>query len=153
MTLRRKLGIAGIILFAIVALCCFASDTFRAYVYFGWRAAYLAVHPDPPRCKARAVDLQARVELIQRDAKNSLKVGTKKDDLVHFFASENIPLSFSQIGQSSEATGTISFKGLPECANIACGDDSALIGIRVKVDVDGTVISDPTVTGMYTDCL
>ncbi len=42
---------------------------------------------------------------------------------------------------------------LAECENLACGDDSSLIGVRVKVDIDGTVLADPVVIGMYTDCL
>jgi len=90
---------------------------------------------------------------MQRNAKHSLKVGTRKDDVVRFFASKNIPLSFEQIGQDHEATGTVYFKGLAECEIFACGDDSALIGVRVKADIDGTVLSDPVVIGMYTDCL
>ena len=73
--------------------------------------------------------------------------------MVRFFASEKVPLTFNPIGQDREATGTLYFKGLAECENLACGDDSALIGVRVKVDVDGTVASDPVVIGMYTDCL
>lgn len=73
--------------------------------------------------------------------------------MAHFFASENIPLTIDQIGQDYVATGTVYLKGLAECENFACGDDSALIGVRVKVDIDGTVVSDPVVIGMYTDCL
>jgi hypothetical protein len=111
------------------------------------------MHPPPPRCKQRAADFTAKVELIQRHAKNSLKVGTKKEDVVRFFASESIPLTFDQIVRDQEAMGTIYVKGLPECESMACGDDSALIGVRVKVDADGTVLSDPSVVGMYADCL
>jgi hypothetical protein len=73
--------------------------------------------------------------------------------VVRFFASENIPLTFNQIGQDHEASGTVYFKGLAECESFACGDDSTLIGVRVKVDIDGTVLSDPVVIGMYTNCL
>jgi len=90
---------------------------------------------------------------MQRDAKNALKIGTKKDDVVRFFATENVPLTFDQIGQNREARGTLYFKGLSECENVACGDDSALIGVRVTVDIDGTVVSDPVVVGMYTNCV
>jgi len=90
---------------------------------------------------------------MQRDARNSLKVGTTKEDVARFFASENTPLTINESGQNHEAIGTLYFKGLAECQNVACGDDSALIGIRVKVDANGTVVSDPVVIGMYTDCL
>ncbi len=73
--------------------------------------------------------------------------------MIRFFASENIPLTFDLVGQDKEATGTLNFKGLAECENLACGDDSTSIGVRVKVDIDGTVVSDPVVIGIYTNCL
>lgn len=153
MTVRRKLGIAAIVLFAIGVVCWFVVDDFRSIAYLAWRGAYFAVHPVPPRCKQRAAEFRAKVELIQRDAKDSRKVGTMKDGVARFFASENVPLIFDQIGQDNEATGTVDFKGLAECGNVACGDDSTSIGVRVKVDVDGTVVSDPVVIGIYTNCL
>jgi len=43
--------------------------------------------------------------------------------------------------------------GLVECSSLACGDDSSLIGVQVDVDGNGTVVSDPVVVGMYTDCM
>lgn len=153
MILRRKIGSAAIALLAMGVVCWFAVGDFRSWVYFAMRGAYFAVHPVPLRCKQRAAEFRAKVELVQRDAKDSLKVGARKDDVVRFFASEKVPLSFDQIGRDREATGTLYFKGLTECENIACGDDSALVGVRVKVDVDGTVVSDPVVIGIYTDCL
>jgi hypothetical protein len=73
--------------------------------------------------------------------------------VARFFASENVPLTFDQIGQDYQATGTLYLEGLAECENFACGDDGALIGVRVKVDANGTVMSDPIVIGMYTDCM
>jgi len=153
MPFRRKLGIAAIALLVIGAVSSLAVGDFRSFVCLALRAAHFAVHPVPSRCKERAAEFQAREEFIQRNAKNSLKVGARKDDVSHFFASENIPFTIIQIGQDHEATGTVYLKGLAECENLACGDDSALIGVRVKVDVDGTVVSDPVVIGMYTDCL
>lgn len=111
------------------------------------------MHPAPPRCKQRAVEFKAKVELLQRQAKGSLKIGTKKDGVIQFFAAENVPLSFDEIGQDREARGTLFFKGLAECGNIACGDDSAMIGIRVRVDFDGAVLSDPEVVGIYSNCV
>lgn len=153
MTLRRKLGIAAIVLLAIGILSWFSVDSFRNWVYFAMRGAYFAVHPVSHHCKERAAEFKAKVDLIQRDAQNSLKLAAKKEDVTRFFASENIPLTFDQIGQEREATGTVYLKGLPEYQNFACGDDSALIGVRVKVDSNGTVVSDPVVIGMYTNCL
>jgi hypothetical protein len=153
MTFRRKLGIAAVALLAISSVSWFASNNFRVFVLLAGRGAYFAVHPSPPQCKERAAEFQAKVELVQRDAKNSLKVGTNRDDVARFFASENIPLTLDQIAQDHKATGTLHFKGLAECENFACGDDSSLIGVRVKVDSHGTVVSDPVVIGMYTDCM
>ena len=153
MKFLRKLGIAAIVLLAIGAIAWFASDRFRDSVFMTGRIAYFAVHRTPPQCKKRADEFQAKVEIIRRDARSSLQVGTKKDGVARFFASENIALTFDRIGQDNEATGTIYFKGIAECENVACGDDSSLIGVRVKVDANGTVISDPVVIGMYTDCL
>jgi len=149
----RKLGLAAIVLLVVGTVTWFASDRFRALVFFALRGAHFAVHPNPPQCKKRADEFQAKVEVIRQDAKRSLQVGTKKEGVARFFASENIPLTFDQIGPNHEATGTIYFKGIAECENVACGDDSSLIGVRVKVDIDGTVLSDPVVIGMYTDCL
>jgi hypothetical protein len=39
------------------------------------------------------------------------------------------------------------------CGPLGCGTDSALIGVRVKLDSAGAVAEKPTVVGMYTDCL
>jgi len=36
---------------------------------------------------------------------------------------------------------------------LGCGTDDALIGVRVKVDADGTVTGEPEVVDMYTNCL
>ena len=153
MNFLRKLCIAAIVLLAIGVVSWFASDKFRDLVLLAVRGAYIAARPNSPQCKKRAEEFQAKVEVIKRDAKKSLKVGAKKDDVARFFASENIPPTFDQIGPDHEATGTIYFKGIAECENLACGDDSSLIGVRVKVDIDGTVLADPVVIGMYTDCL
>jgi hypothetical protein len=94
------------------------------------------------------------VERIKADAKNSLKPGTKKPDVVRFFASQNIPLAFFPAEHNREyATGTVYVSGLAVCENVACGDDAALIGLSVIMDGNGTVVSDPEVVGMYTNCL
>ena len=153
MTLRRKVSIAALSAVAVGFFCWFTIGDFRSMVYFALRGAYFAVHPVPPSCKKRAAEFRDKVDLMQRDAKNSLKAGTKKDEVVRFFASKNVPLTFDQMGQDHWAMGTLYFRGLAECENFACGDDSALIGVRVKVDINGTVVSEPVVIGMYTDCL
>jgi hypothetical protein len=150
MKLRWKLGI-GIpaALLVVGVVCWFTVPYFRFWVWM----AYQSVRPIPPRCKQRSADFQARVERIKTEANSSLRPGTKKAGVISFFASENIPVDFHQTPVGNEASGQIYITGLPECASAACGDDSALIGVRVDVDGSGTVVSDPVVVGMYTDCL
>jgi hypothetical protein len=97
-------------------------------------------------CKHRGAALSARVETLKREAHERLKVGTKKDAVIRFFAENDIPVTFN----GDEASGTVSTSG---CAPSGCGSDAALLGLRVKVDEAGTVISEPDVGAMYTDCL
>jgi hypothetical protein len=97
--------------------------------------------------------LDARANQIEADAKLSLKPGTKKADVTAFFASEKIPMDSYKLAGQNVVSGQIYVKGLAECSSVACGDDSALIGVSVDVDKNGTVISDPTVVKMYTNCL
>jgi hypothetical protein len=97
-------------------------------------------------CKQRGAALAAREEKLKRDAHQNLKIGTKREDVVRFFAENGIPLTFVE----GEATGTIYTTG---CAPTGCGTDDALLGLRVNVDKTGTVISEPVVGGIYTNCL
>ena len=150
MKLRWKLGIGlPVALLAIGTVCWFTSVHCR---FLMWEA-YQFVRPVPMRCKQRSADFGARVKRIEANAKISLKPGTKKADVTSFFASEKIPMGFYQIAGQNEVSGQIFVTGLSECSSVACGDDSALIGVRVDVDENGTVVSDPVVVGMYTNCL
>jgi hypothetical protein len=51
----------------------------------------------------------------------------------------------------NEAIGEIHIHG--GCAPKGCGTDDVLLGLRVNVDAAGTVLSEPVVMGMFTDCL
>lgn len=97
-------------------------------------------------CKQRGSAYRARAEELRRDAHEQLKVGTKKEAVIRFFTENGLPVTFIH----GEATGTIRMTG---CAPSGCGSDAALLGLRVKVDAAGTVISEPVVGAMYTDCL
>lgn len=97
-------------------------------------------------CKQRGAAYSARVETLKQKAHEQLKIGTKKDAVVRFFAENGIPVTFSR----DEASGRISTTG---CAPSGCGSDAALLGLRVKVDEAGTVVSEPVVRALYTDCL
>jgi len=98
------------------------------------------------KCRQRGAVLARRVESIKQDAHERLKIGTKRDDVSRFFVEHAIPFEILD----SEAIGTLRTSG---CAPLGCGTDSALIGVRVKLDRDGTVAHEPTVADMYTDCL
>jgi hypothetical protein len=97
-------------------------------------------------CKQRGAAYQARVKSLKQVALEQLKIGTKKADVVRFFAENKFPLSFDK----SEATGTIYTTG---CSPFGCGTDEALIGISVDLDEAGNVKSKPVVVGFYMNCL
>jgi hypothetical protein len=97
-------------------------------------------------CKQQGAALTARVKTLEREAHEELSIGTRKDAVIRFFAENSIPLTFVR----DEATGTIYTTG---CAPTGCGSDAALLGLRVKVDKEGTVMSEPVVVSLYTDCL
>jgi hypothetical protein len=103
-------------------------------------------HHRSAACKHRGAAYSARVEKLKRDAHEKLGVGTKKDALIHFFDENGIPVIFSR----HEASGTIYTTG---CAPSGCGSDAALLGLRVEVDETGTVVSEPVVGSLYTNCL
>ena len=104
------------------------------------------------RCKQRNAAFSRRVKIVEQDAHKQLKVGTKKDEVARFYTEHEIPFEivrFEDVG--FEAFGTLYTIG--GCAPLGCGTDNALIGVRVKVDADGTVTGEPEVVDMYTDCL
>jgi hypothetical protein len=101
---------------------------------------------DQIACNKRSAAFSLRVESIEHDANEQLSIGTKSGEVARFFAEHGIPFQIVQ----SEATGTLYTSG---CGPLGCGTDSALIGVRVKLDSAGAVTEKPTVVGMYTDCL
>jgi hypothetical protein len=104
------------------------------------------------RCKQRNAAFSRRVKIVEQDAHKQLKVGTKKDEVARFYTEHEIPFEvvwFKDLG--FEAIGTLYTIG--GCAPLGCGTDNALIGVRVKVDANGTITGEPKVVGMYTDCL
>jgi hypothetical protein len=101
---------------------------------------------DQIACNKRSAAFSLRVESIEHDASEKLSIGTKTGDVARFFAEHGIPFQIVE----SEAMGTLYTSG---CGPLGCGTDSALIGVRVKLDSAGAVTEKPTVIGMYTDCL
>lgn len=106
-------------------------------------------------CKQRGAAYAARVEKLKKDAHENLKIGTSKQDVIRFFKENGLPVEFVKVpyersGAVYEATGTIHTTG---CAPSGCGTDDAILGLRVNVDRKGTVISEPVVGAIYTNCL
>ena len=110
-------------------------------------------------CQQRNADLGRRIESIKQDAHEQLKRGAKKADVARFYTQHKIPFevvswpfkdSESQV-TGTEAIGTLYTSG--GCPPFGCGSDRLLIGVRVRVDADGTVIGEPEVVSLYTDCL
>jgi hypothetical protein len=97
-------------------------------------------------CKRRNAAFARRIESIKQDAHERLKIGTKRNDVSRFFTEHGIPFTVVE----SQAIGTLQTSG---CAPFGCGTDSALIGVRVKLDQSGTVAGESTVVDLYTDCL
>jgi hypothetical protein len=97
-------------------------------------------------CNKRGAAFESRLDSIKRDANEELSIGKTSADVSRFFAEHGIPLQISE----SEAIGELYTSG---CGPLGCGTDSALIGVRVKLDSAGAVAEKPKVVGMYTDCL
>ena len=125
-----------------------------AALVFGFGCAGMKLH-----CRQRNADLTGRIESIKKDAREQLKIGTKKADVARFYTEHKIPFEVVSMpfkdGESlvtgTEAIGTLYTNG--GCPPFGCGSDRLLIGVRVRVDADGTVIGEPEVVSMYTDCL
>jgi hypothetical protein len=104
------------------------------------------------RCKQRNAEFSRRIAVVERDAREQLKVGTTKGAVAQFYNEHKIPFDVVKFDDAGfQAIGTLSTTG--GCAPLACGDNSALIGVRVEVDANGAVTGEPKVVSMYTDCL
>ncbi len=128
-TLKRRTTITSTIV-VVVALSWFALKLSREQI----------------ACNKRGAAFALRVDSIEHDANEKLSIGTKGADISRFFAEHGIPLQIAE----SYAIGTLYTSG---CGPLGCGTDSALIGVRVKLDSAGAVAEKPTVVGIYTDCL
>jgi hypothetical protein len=104
------------------------------------------------RCKKRNAEFLRRVEVVEKAAREQLKVGTKKDVVARFYKEHGIPLEvvgFDETGYL--AIGTLYTIG--GCAPLGCQTDDAAIGVRVKLDAENTVAGEPEIVSMYTNCL
>ncbi len=128
---------------AIVAVLALVLLTWAFYQY-GW-AFY---RYQSTACKVQGKEYSARVEKLKRDARERLRIGTNREQVVQFFRDNGLPVSFDTI--NNEYEGTIYTKG---CAPAGCGSDDALLGLRVKVDSSGMVVGEPIIGAIYTNCL
>jgi hypothetical protein len=117
-------GIAVVILFGVMTGCRYRSAA----------------------CKQRGAAYQERVKSLEQAALDQLKIGTRKENVVRFFAENNFPISFDKYG----ASGTIRTTG---CSPAGCGTDEAVIDLEVKLDEADSVKAKPVVVGFYTNCL
>ena len=97
-------------------------------------------------CNRRSAAFTRRVEGIEKDAHEHLKIGTDSADVARFFERRDIP--FTIVG--STAYGTLYSFG---CAPLGCGTDRTMVGVSVKLDNAGAVTEEPKVVGAYMDCL
>jgi hypothetical protein len=106
----------------------------------------LTLHRRSIACKERRFALIQRLETLKRDVHDTLTPGTKKDVVVRFLAKRNI----HQTAEGDQVWGRIRTSG---CAPFGCTSDAFFIVVRVDLDDAGTVKSEPTVSGIYTDCM
>jgi RecA/RadA recombinase len=84
--------------------------------------------------------------MMEREADEKIPIGTKKPELERFFKEHQMVFG---IGDGS-AEGHIYTEG---CGPFGCGTDAAIISISVRIDEKGTVVADPRMVAIYTDCL
>jgi hypothetical protein len=124
--------------FALLTLAILA----WGYSQFGWM--FYRYHSTA--CQQRGKAYQERIEKLKRDARERLRIGTPKEDVMRFFKENGLPVSLD----GDEYEGTIYTDG---CAPAGCGSDAALLGLRVKADSSGAVAGEPIVGALYTNCL
>ena len=98
------------------------------------------------RCREQNAALHERVERLRNDAHDQLRIGATKAQVVRFFEEHQMHVTFGY----GNASGGYQTTG---CAPFGCGADTAMIGVSVAVDAQGTVVGEPSVSGLYTDCL
>ena len=133
--MKRRILIAAVAVLVVVGVAW-------AYSQYGW--LFYRYHSGA--CKQRGKAYAVRVEKLKTEARARLRIGTHKEQVIRFFQENELPVSFD----GDEYEGTVYLKG---CAPAGCGSDDALLGLRVKVDNTGTVIADPVVGALYTNCL
>ena len=111
----------------------------------------LASEPPQSGCRQRGEAYRSRVTQLKKDAHEKLRIGTREDAVNEFFEAHGLPFNVFRSGNHKEGVGTIQVQG--GCAPRGCGSEDALIGLRVELSLDGTVIAEPVVGAQFTNCL
>jgi hypothetical protein len=130
---RILIGTFGLLTLAILAW----GDSRFGWVFYRYHSA---------ACRQRGKTYEARIETLKHDARERLRIGTPKEDVMRFFKENGLPVVLA----GDEYEGTIYTDG---CAPAGCGSDAALLGLRVKADSSGAVAGEPIVGALYTNCL
>jgi len=108
------------------------------------------------RCSHRSQEFQRKVETLRKQANKELPVGTRREYVARFLEKNGMGLTESAPGFDKSphpVQGTLHFAGDKECGSLVCGDDRSAIVLQVGVDEHGTVMVEPDVHGIYTNCL
>jgi hypothetical protein len=106
----------------------------------------LGLHRRSVACSRRQAALTTRFERLKHDAREKLQIGATQEDVLRFFAGNGLHSTIA----GEDAYGQVSTSG---CSPFGCGSDAFLIVVKVKLDEEGKVESEPDIRGIYTDCL
>ena len=106
---------------------------------------------DTAGCKHRGKTYETRVEQLRKDAHEQLNSGTKQDVVKQFFEAHGLPFDVFGQGDHKEAIGTVHVQG--GCAPFGCGSEDALIGLRVELGLEGSLVAEPVIGSQFTNCL
>jgi hypothetical protein len=128
----------------VIGICTLVTLAILAWGY--WQFGWMFYRYHSAACKQRGEAYSLRIENLKRDARERLRVGTPKEEVIRFYKENGLPISL----YGDEYEGTITIDG---CAPAGCGSDAAFLGLHVKADSTGAVASEPKVGAFYTNCL
>jgi hypothetical protein len=106
---------------------------------------------DSKTCRAMNDEFEARLHRLKQNAAKRLPIGASKDEVARFFSENNMSLEIRPVDAGREAAGTFATSG--GCPPFGCGNNEALIFLRIRLDDGDQVSGPPVVDGMYTDCM
>jgi hypothetical protein len=101
-------------------------------------------------CNRHEAAFQARFNELKRDAVESIKIGSTREDALRFFSQKGLRVSANQ---SESVAWLWTSRGCGRSWACSIGPDGGEISISVTFDEHGTVNSNPIVTAKYAgDC-